>query len=44
MPGQTNEFLMGMLQANTQMAQNREFMEDLMSSKQYEAQIQQAKK
>jgi hypothetical protein len=34
MPGQTNEFLMGMLQANPEMAQNREFMEDLMSIKQ----------
>jgi hypothetical protein len=43
MPGQTKEFLMGMLQANPLMAQNREFMEDLISSKQVEAQMQQAK-
>ena len=44
MPGQTNEFLMGMLQANPLMAQNREFMEDLMKSKQLEANMQQIKK
>jgi hypothetical protein len=44
MPGQTNEFLMGMLQANPSIAQNREFMEDFMKSKQVEAQMQQKKK
>ena len=35
---------MGMLQANPLMAQNPDFMEDLMKSKQDEAQIQQAKR
>jgi hypothetical protein len=43
MPGHSKEFLMGMLQANPLMALNREFMEDLISSKQVEAQMQQAK-
>ena len=33
-----------MLQANPMMAQSREFMEDLMKSKQEEAQMQQSKK
>jgi hypothetical protein len=40
MTGQTNEFLMGMLQANPFMVKNREFMEDLMKNKQVEAQMQ----
>jgi hypothetical protein len=35
---------MGMLQANPLIAQNSEFMEDLMKSKQVEAQMQQKKK
>ena len=43
MPGQTKEFLMGMLQAYPLMALNREFIKDLISSKQVEAQMQQAK-
>jgi hypothetical protein len=35
---------MGMLQANPLIAQNNEFMEDLMKSKQTEAQMEQKKK